>query len=103
MLKGVYDLIKTKKKIVFFLQIVIQKKQRNFILISFYIQLIFDNSNVNNDKTNKTKNAHKQKLSFLQTFQNDQIFLNHPSERSYFEIKSCSYQQQQLDVPVKHL
>ena len=39
----------------------------------------------------KTKNGHKQMLSFLQTFQNDQIFLHHPSERSHFGIKSCSY------------
>ena len=54
--------------------------------------LIFDNSNVNNDKTKtKQKMAISKSFFFLQTFQNDQIFLHHVSERSHFGIKSCSY------------
>ena len=45
---------------------------------------MFDNSNVNNDKQIKQKIAN----FFLQTFQNYQIFLSYPSERSHFGIKS---------------
>ena len=78
--------------------------------------LIFDNSNVNNDKwiffcklfkmikffflillreatlTSKVAPTNRNSSAFLlHTFQKSQIFLPHPAERSHFEIKSCSY------------
>ena len=45
---------------------------------SEHFQMIFDKSNVNKWQTNKTKTI------FLHTFQNYQIFLPHPFERSHF-------------------
>ena len=57
----------------------------NILQFSEHFQLIFDNSNVNNDKQTKQKRL----TVFLQTFQNYQIFLSPPSERSHFGIKSC--------------
>ena len=59
----------------------------NILQFSEHFQLIFDNSNVNNDKQTKQKRL----TVFLQTFKNYQIFLPHPSERIHFGIKSCSY------------
>ena len=57
------------------------------ITIFKHFQLIFDISNVNNDKHIK-----EQMENFiLQTFQNYYIFLPHPSKESHFGIKSCAY------------
>ena len=56
----------------------------SILQFSEHFQLIFDNANVNNDKQIKQKMA----KFFLQTFQNYQIFLPHPSKESYFGIKS---------------
>ena len=50
----------------------------SMLQFSEHFQLIFNNSNVNNGKEVKQKLAN----FFLQTFQNYQIYLNHPSERS---------------------
>ena len=62
---------------------------RSVTILNFseYFQLIFDNSNVNNDKQIKRKMAN----FFLKTFQKYQIFLPYPSEESHFRIKSCFY------------
>ena len=64
----------------------IEKKFQIQSPISEHFQLIFDKSNVNNERQIKQKMAN----FFLQTFQNYQIFLPYPSEESHFGIKNCN-------------
>ena len=64
-----------------------QIRSVSILQFSGHFQLIFDNSNVNNDTQIKQKMAN----FFLQTFQNYQFFLQHPSEKSHFGIRRCSY------------
>ena len=57
----------------------------SILQFSEHFQLIYDSTNVNNDKKNKTKTC------FLQTFQNYKICLPYPSKQIHFGIKSYCY------------